>query len=86
MYLLERAAERGDGQSYQILGHAHCNGIGVPSIPKNMKKAFALYRASAERDNPLGQYELSMAYYQGQGVERDWVKGAYWLEKAVSHG
>jgi TPR repeat protein len=86
MYLLERAAERGDAGSYQILGHAHCNGIGVPSIPKNVKKAFALYRASAERDYPLGQYQLSMAYHQGQGVERDWVKGAYWLEKAVSHG
>ena len=74
-----------DGETYAIanLGFFYENGIGVT---KDEKKAFSLYKQSAEKGCPFGQRMLAFAYYYATGTPKDGKMAVYWMEKAKDNG
>jgi len=42
------------------------------------------YRQAAEQGNAAAQYDLGVAYHNGQGVSRDYSLSYFWLSLSVS--
>jgi len=42
------------------------------------------YRKAAEQGNAAAQYDLGVAYHNGQGVPRDYSLSYFWLSLSVS--
>ena len=40
----------------------------------------------ADEGNPNGQFNLGLAYYNGQGVRQDFAQAMKWLRKAADQG
>jgi len=40
----------------------------------------------AEQGNITAQFDLAIAYENGDGVEKDYIKAAYWYTKAAEQG
>lgn len=40
----------------------------------------------AEQGNARAQFQLGMAYYNGDGVKKNYSKAYYWFQKAVEEG
>lgn len=54
---------------------------------QNPEKAFQCYLQSAEMGYPMAMAKVGYSYlYQGNGVEYDIKKAAYWYEKAANAG
>jgi uncharacterized protein len=53
---------------------------------KNYAVAYSEWLKAAEKGDPVAQYNLSFLYDEGQGIEKDAVKGAEWLTKAAEQG
>jgi clan AA aspartic protease (TIGR02281 family) len=58
-------------------------GIGVI---KDEKKAFSLYKQSAEKGCAYGQRLLAFAYYDAIGTPKDGDLAVYWMKKAKDNG
>ena len=50
---------------------------------RNIEAAVALYRKAAELGHPAAQYNLAVAYANGEGVAADEVEAMRWLRKAA---
>lgn len=48
--------------------------------------AFNRLRNAAEQGDAEAQYELGAMYHAGDGIPKDDVEAAYWLQKAAGHG
>ena len=48
-------------------------------------KAVYWYQKSAEQGDAEAQYNLGVAYYNGEGVEQSHSKAVYWLRKACEN-
>lgn len=44
------------------------------------------YLKAAEAGYPYAQYNLGLMYFNGDGVTKDWQKGAAWVYKAAEQG
>jgi TPR repeat protein len=49
-------------------------------------KAVELFRALAERGNPVAQYNLGVLYENGQGLPKDYKLAAEWYRKGADQG
>ena len=47
---------------------------------------FRVAKQLAEADDPVGQYQLGIAYRDAQGVARDSAEAAKWLRRAADQG
>jgi TPR repeat protein len=61
---LEALSSQGNGEAAYHLGMLYH--LGLNGVPKDVRKAFELFRLAAERGDPLGAYKLG-CYYHGQG-------------------
>lgn len=52
-------------------------------VERDEKRAFTLFRASAEKGHAPGMYRLALCYKQGVGVKKDRQRYLYWLQKAA---
>ena len=73
------AAAKGDIESLLMLGVAY-DQIG------NSQEAFKYYFQAAENGNLKAQFDLSICFFNGEGVGQDHSKGLYWLKRAASGG
>lgn len=84
-------AGRGEAEAEFELAKRYWSGKGVKT---DMKKALELYEDAAKHNSMQAQLELGDIYYNGitdvygdgNGVDRDYTKAAYWFEKAVENG
>lgn len=54
--------------------------------PKTLKKLFFGLKKAADKNNPIAQYNIGNMYCYGEGMEKDFAKGAEWLTKAALQG
>ena len=80
---LESAAARGDLQAAVALGVKHSHAEGVPKDPK---KALALFCGAARYGFADGLFNLGWVYAHGRGVERDDAVAAELFRRAADRG
>ena len=56
------------------------------AVPPNTERAFQLFEKAANANIPAAQYNLSILYRYGEGVEKDEDKADLWLTKAAQNG
>ncbi len=78
-----RAAAQLNPDAIRELAAMNYNGIGTP---KNLSRAFPLYRKAAELGQVDAMYELGIAYINGIGVERDYSSALRWLGRSAAYG
>lgn len=83
-YWYKKAADAGYAPAQAIVGMHY--EFGKEPAKQDMKKAIAYYRDSAEKGDPLAQFQLGSAYQQGKGVPVDLPKAVEWCEKAAMQG
>ncbi len=66
-----------------LLGNKYRKGV---QVPKDYKKAFEHYLASAQLGNPNGQYNAGVCYQHGRGVDADFMMAYYWVGRAAEKG
>ena len=49
-------------------------------------EALANWRPAAERGDAEAQFSLAVMYYEGKGVETDWVQAYVWFARAYANG
>jgi len=84
--LYQYLANQGDLPSLATVGYFYHNGLGVEqSYAKAIecyKKAYILFKQSAIRNSPQGQFNLGAMYDQGLGCETNQEKALEWCRKA----
>lgn len=73
----------GYAPSIAFLAHCYATGDGVT---EDSHTAFELYTEAAEKDFAEAQYELFLIYKDGNGVEANYDKAIYWLQRAAQNG
>ena len=66
-----------------------CMGVSYLSgqpVPYDPAKAFQLFEKAANANIPAAQYNLSVLYRYGEGVEKDAEKSDFWRMKAAQNG
>lgn len=85
---LRKMAESGNVNAQFILG-SHYAGIDWNTWEwgnvRDNERASYWYLQAAEQGNGAAQYNLSLHYEQGKGVEKNIQKALYWLYKAVEN-
>lgn len=52
----------------------------------DFERAFDLWKAAARQDDPVGQYNLAVLYYNGEGVNKDLLQAHKWFRKSAELG
>ena len=85
---LRKMAESGNASAQLRLG-IHYNGINWSTWEwgdvRDVERASYWYLQAAEQGDGTAQYNLSLHYEQGKGVEKNLQKALYWLYKAVEN-
>lgn len=55
-------------------------------FPKTLKKLIFGLKKQQDKNNPIAQYNIGNMYCYGEGMEKDFAKGAEWLTKAALQG
>lgn len=53
---------------------------------RNLQKAFALYKRTADNNYAMGKRSVGICYLKGKGIKKDLVKAKRYLEEAVQGG
>lgn len=80
--LLQKAADRNDGEAEGLLGECYENGAW--GFPRDVQKAFEWYRRSASAGDACGLYNVGRCYLEGTGVGKDAGKAELWLGLAAA--
>ena len=78
---LERLSKAGNPNAQVALGKFYFDGVG--GVKKDYKKAFKLFKASAEGNNPLGMYNVAICYDGGFGTEQSDEEALLWYNRAA---
>lgn len=81
--MLQKAADQGVSDAYNILGILYDNGQGVK---KNAGKAVELFGKAAEMNSSWGAYNLAQCYETGDGIQQDDAKALEWYAEAGKRG
>jgi TPR repeat protein len=52
----------------------------------SLRPALRAYQAAARLGDPYAEFYLGEAYFEWDGVRRDWVKALHWFKQAYKHG
>ncbi len=52
----------------------------------DFERAFDLWKAAARQEDPVGQYNLAVLYYNGEGVNQDLLQAYKWFRKSAELG
>jgi hypothetical protein len=83
MEVRETYARAGDPSALFNLGLVYARGEGVEKDPA---KAFAYFKAAADKGFPEAQYNLGICYYNGAGVAKDEKAAVRWCSAAARQG
>ena len=81
--LFSQSQELGFLDAQGNLGVLYIYGQGVP---KDERKAFALFQDGAEKGNPLCMFFYAMCFEGGVGVDKDWKAARSWYVRAAQGG
>ena len=79
-----KAAEQGYAEAQNMVGRYLEEGWG--NVAKNEKEAVKWFKKAAEQGCDVGQYNLGICLYNGQGVDKDKTEAIKWLKKAAEQG
>ena len=79
----KKAAAQGDFRAMCCLAAQF---LSVEALPYEPKKAFQLFEKAANAQIPSAQYNLSVLYRYGEGIEKDEEKADFWRVKAAQNG
>lgn len=77
-------AEDGDEEMMEQLANLYLNGD--EEVDADPEQAVYWFTKLAELDNSDAQFNLGLHYAKGHGIERDFVKAAYWMQRAADNG
>ena len=77
------AADRDHASAQSYLGYMHDRGLGGP---KNLDKAFELYKKSATNGDRVGMYNLASCYQSGIGTVKNTYLAKTWYQKSCEKG
>jgi TPR repeat protein len=80
------AAEKGDEDAMETVATAYLNGDKDKEIEADPQKAMYWFTKLAEGKNAAAAFDVGLFYAKGFGTERDFAKGAEWMEKAAEYG
>jgi TPR repeat protein len=80
---ISTAAQSGNAEAQQMLGHMYYLGTGVP---QDFSQALAWHRKAANQGEAESQYVIGTMYYSGKGVTQNYRDAMQWLLKAGEHG
>lgn len=66
-----------------VISHSNNRDYWLYDLSKNKLE---FHYSRAEKNDPHGQYDLALMYFNGQGVLKDEEKGMYWLQKSANQG
>lgn len=75
--------EGDDPLSLMAQAYRYEQGVGVP---RDVPKAFRIYREAAEGGLPDAQYQVGLMYELGLGVAADIHEAQYWYQRAIDQG
>jgi TPR repeat protein len=78
---LERLVAAGDIKAHIELGARY--GRGRDGVELNYAKAIQLIKFAADRNDPVAQYLMGTAYYNGSGVPKDESIAVLWFERSA---
>ncbi|MEM6864682.1 MAG: serine/threonine-protein kinase [Bacteroidota bacterium] len=76
-----KASEQEHASAQRFLGYMYDKGLGGP---KDLKKAFEMYRRSAENGDRVSMYNLASCYYRGDGTTKNTFLAKSWFQKSCS--
>src|SRR4051812_9041431 len=79
----ENYARGGDPAALFNLGMAYARG---QEVEKDPAKAYAYFKAAAEKSFPEAQYNLGICYFNGSGVAKDEKLAVRWCSAAARQG
>jgi TPR repeat protein len=82
MQWAHRAADKGDAEAMDFVGHAYLRGAVVKRSPEI---AFGYFKAAAEKSSQAA-FNLGECYFGAQGTEQDIQKALDWWKKAAAKG
>lgn len=82
MQWAHRAADAGNADAMDFVGHAYLRGA---DVKRNPVLAFGYFKAAAEK-SAQAAFNLGQCYYGAQGTEQDCAKALAWWEKAAERG
>ncbi len=82
MQWAHRAAEKGNAEALDFVGHAYLRGAVVKRSPEI---AFGYFKAAAEK-SAQAAFNLGQCYFGAQGTEQDIPKALDWWKKAAAKG
>lgn len=83
----QKAETMGSADAMDALGDLYYDGRENIGIERDLKKAVAYYRKSAEGGSIFGAYDYGLALLNGEGgLERDVESAVTWLKKAADDG
>lgn len=80
---MKAAAEQNSLDAKFLLANQYGTG---EIIDKDTKKAANLYLETATGGLPIGQYLLSISYFEGNGIPKNYIKGYVWALMARAQG
>ena len=82
---LRMAADQGDVLTQCFLGSMYANAL-VDGVVKDSAEAVKWYRKAADQGNANAQWNLGVIYSNGEGVAKDAIEGAAWINIAAASG
>ena len=82
MQWAHRAADAGNADAMDFVGHAYLRGA---DVKQNPVLAFGYFKAAAEQ-SPQAAFNLGQCYFGAQGTEQDVPKALEWWKKAAAKG
>ena len=79
-----KAANQGEVSSQLMLGELRREGCGT--MQKSRTKSLEWFRLAADQGNAIGQYEVGVAYLDGDTVPQDDVEANEWFRLAADQG
>lgn len=77
------AAQTGNADAQQLLGHMYYMGMGVT---QDFTQALEWHKKAANQGATESQYVIGTMYYSGKGVAQNYRESMQWLLKAAKHG
>ena len=82
MQWAHRAADKGNAEAMDFVGHAYLRGA---VVKRNPEIAFGYFKAAAEK-SAQAAFNLGQCYFGAQGTEQDIPKALDWWRKAAAKG
>ena len=83
---LRPVSDKGYALAQNLLGVIYQEGLAPKNAPKDLEKAFSLFKLAAVSGYKYAERSLADAYYFGKGVVQDDVSAFTWYTKAAADG